>query len=84
MKEKLNPEFIRACGVVQSLINLSTIIPVLTREGRDFTRQWIESYLDTLLDEKQVGRRPLTEHEAKQLMQIGIAILSMLNHKENN
>lgn len=81
---KLDPELIRACGVVQALINLGTLIPVLSRDGREFTKRWIESYLDTLLDDGRVGKRPLSEHEAKQLMQIGIAILSMLNHKEND
>lgn len=81
---KLDPELVRACGVVQSLINLGTIIPVLSHEGREFTRRWIESYLETLMEDRKVGRKPLTDNQVQQLMQIGIAILSMLNHKENN
>jgi len=81
---KLDPELIRACGVVQSLINLGTIIPVLSDEGKLFTKRWIESYLDTLMEDRRVGRRPLTDNQVQQLMQIGIAILSMLNHEENN
>jgi len=81
---KLDPELIRACGVVQSLINLGTIIPVLSDEGKAFTKRWIESYLDTLMEDRRVGRRPLTNNQVQQLMQIGIAILSMLNHEENN
>jgi hypothetical protein len=82
--QKLDPELIRACGVVQSLINLGAIIPALSPDGREFTRQWIESYLETLMEERKVGRRPLTDNQAQQLMQIGISILSMLNHEENN
>lgn len=78
----LNPELIRTCGVVQAIINLGTIVPKLSPAGRDYTRRWIESYLETLMTERKVGKNRLTDNEIQQLTQIGIAILSMLNHKE--
>lgn len=78
----LDPEIIRASGVIQAMINIGTIVPKLSFTGRNYTRRWIESYLDTLISDRKVGRSKLTEHEIQQLTQIGIAILSMLNQEK--
>ena len=78
----LDPEVIRASGVMQALINIGTIVPNLSPAGQNYTRRWIESYLETLITERKVGKNRLTENEIQQLTQIGIAILSMLNQEE--
>jgi hypothetical protein len=77
----LDPEIIRASGVIQAMINIGTVVPKLSPTGRSYARKWIESYLDTLISERRVGRNKLTEHEVQQLTQIGVAILSMLNQE---
>lgn len=78
MGTRLDPSTIRACAIIQSMVNIATLVPVLDTKGKILAYDWINEYLDALVSRERLNNRPLSDEEITQLVNIGTSIMSML------